>query len=438
MKAPSPILRGGVFHLRRRVPKRYRRVEPRPDVWISLHTDSQSLARRKAAAAWAQLVDGWEAKLLGRHDEADALLADAREIADRRGYRYLDAEKVAALPEADFLARLRALTGAQREDMLADIRAALRETEPPPKIVPAIMGGVPEPVVTVKKALDLYWTLAKDRTLGKSADQLRRWENPRKKAVANFVRVVGDRPLAEITADDVLKFREWWVRRVEAQDLAPDSANKDFIHLADVLKTVNRMKRLGLSLPLGDLALKPGEQKTRPPFSDHWITTKLLAPGALDGLNVEARCLLLGMINTGYRPSEGAGLLPEHIRLDAEIPHISIEPTARQLKTQHSRRVIPLTGVSLAAFRECPLGFERYRDRDASATIGKFLRENGLLETDGHSLYSLRHSFEDRLLAAGVDERIRRDLFGHALNRERYGAGASLAHKHEILLKVAL
>ena len=53
-------------------------------------------------------------------------------------------------------------------------------------------------------------------------------------------------------------------------------------------------------------------------------------------------------------------------------------------------------------------------------------------------MYSLRHSFEDRLLAADVDERNRRDLLGHALNRERYGKGASLEHMQEVVSKVAL
>jgi hypothetical protein len=43
------------------------------------------------------------------------------------------------------------------------------------------------------------------------------------------------------------------------------------------------------------------------------------------------------------------------------------------------------------------------------------MRENGLRETPEHSVYSLRHSFEDRLLDRDVDERIRRDLMGHAL-----------------------
>jgi integrase len=236
----------------------------------------------------------------------------------------------------------------------------------------------------------------------------------------------------------MLDFRQWWVERVEAEGLTPNSANKDLIHFSDVLKTVNRMKRLGLALPLSDLALKEGEKRQRPPFSNVWITERLLKPGALDGLNTEARCILLGMVNTGYRPSEGAGLGPAQIRLDGAVPHISIEPNGRQLKSAYARRIIPLAGVSLAAFRQCPDGFPRYADNPGlSATVNKYLRERGLLETEGHSMYSLRHAFEDRMLAAGVDDRIRRDLFGHSLDRERYGKGASLEQLHEIVQRIA-
>jgi integrase len=111
----------------------------------------------------------------------------------------------------------------------------------------------------------------------------------------------------------------------------------------------------------------------------------------------------------------------------------------RTLKTNHSRRIIPLTGISLTAFQQFPNGFPRYADNPTlSDTINKFLRENGLMESERHTLYSLRHSFEDRMLAAGVDERIRRDLMGHALNRERYGSGADLKQLQELLLKIAL
>jgi len=127
------------------------------------------------------------------------------------------------------------------------------------------------------------------------------------------------------------------------------------------------------------------------------------------------------------------------IGLDTDIPHISIEPDGRQLKSLRSRRIVPLAGISLEAFKQCPKGFPKYRNSSIlSATTNKFLRENRPLETSDHTLYGLRHSFEDRMLATGIDERIRRDLFGYRLNRERYGAGATLEHLHKIIQSIAL
>ncbi|KFE34892.1 DUF6538 domain-containing protein [Thioclava atlantica] len=418
--------RGSTYHLRKRVPTRYQRVEDRKSVWISLHTDSETIAKQKAPIAWQHLVEAWEARLAGDTADAERRFDAAKELAAVRGFRYLPAVRVADLPREDLLARVEAVTG--------------RDGEPDTREAAAVLGGVPEPQITVSRALDLYWGLAADKTLGKSDDQLRRWKNPRKKAVRNFIEVVGDKALPDITGDDMLDFRGWWLEKLESDNLTPNSANKDLIHLGDVFKTVNKMKRLGLVLPLSDLSFKEGEARQRPPFSESWIKDHLLKPGALDGLNKDARCILLAMVNTGARPSELASLTGAQIHLDAPVPHISIEPVDRQLKTRNARRVIPLVGVSLDAFKACPKGFPKYRTTSASlsATVNKYLRANGLMETPGHSLYGLRHSFEDRLLAAGIDERIRRDLFGHALDRERYGKGASLAHVRDLIQRVAL
>lgn len=101
--------------------------------------------------------------------------------------------------------------------------------------------------------------------------------------------VIGDKAISDILGDDMLDFRAWWLERLETEGLTPNSANKDLIHLGDVLKTVNKMKRLNLVLPLTDLSFKEGEAMQRPPFKDQWIHVKILAPGALDGLNKEAR-----------------------------------------------------------------------------------------------------------------------------------------------------
>ncbi|MCC5955183.1 MAG: integrase [Natronohydrobacter sp.] len=419
------VNRNGHLHFRKRVPRRFASIEPREYVWISLHTDLEEVARRKAGAVWEEMLEAWEAKLHGDTEDHEQRLAAARHLAGIRGYRYLPSSQVAKLPADEFYSRVRA---SMRKDGTIDPREA-----------DALLGAVPKPTLTLSQCLKEFWKLAHDRTIGKSEDQIRRWRNPRIKAINNLIGVIGDQEIGAITADDMLDFREWWMDRIRTEGLTPNSANKDIIHIGNVLRTVNKMKRLNLNLPLSDLAIKEGEKKTRPAFSVEWIRDKLLAPGALDGLNAEARAILLGMINTGYRPSEGAALTSAQIKLGHAVPHISIEPVGRQLKSQYARRKIPLLGVSLEAFMQFPDGFPRYRDSAAlSATVNKFLRTHGLLETPAHSMYSLRHSWEDRMLSAAIDERIRRDCLGHRLSRERYGQGATLEMMRDQFKPIAL
>lgn len=413
--------RGEIWHQRRRVPVRFRSVETRREIWQSLHTDSETVAKQKAPIIWQEQLNAWEAKLAGEDEDAERRFEAARDLAQLRGMRYLPVRKVAELSRDALLDRIETIP--ERKGVI-DSREAT-----------AILGTTPEPPIRISRALTLYWQLAKDRTLAKSPDQLRRWENPRKKAIANLISVIGDKPLAEITGDDMLDFRDWWLERMRAEHLTANSANKDLTHLGDVLKTVNSMKRLGLTLPLSELSFKEGKTGKRPAFSDGWIRDKLLAANALDGLNDEARGIFLVMINTGMRPSEIAGLRPDEIKLERVYPHLSLQPIGRELKSENAARVIPLLGVSLTALKVFPDGFPRYRNSSAtlSGTINKYLVENGLKETSAHTLYSLRHAFEDRMLAAGIDERIRRDLMGHSLGRVRYGEGGKLQQVTRLL-----
>ena len=429
MKKPVPILRGEHYYLRRRVPSRYASVDTRGFVQHCLFTDSFETAQRKATEMWAQMIEAWEAKLDGQNAEGDSRMAAARRLAHRRGYRYLDAPEVARLPIEEILQRIEsALDKRGRLDM--------KEAE-------AALGLVPAPTMTVQQAFDEFYKVAGDRLVGKSADQLRRHRAPRLKATRNFIAAVGNKQLADVTTDDMFTFRAAWLERVAAGKVKAESANKDFIYLGSMWRTVAQAKGIPLRFETDGLALSAskGKKATRPPFSDDWIRDKLLAPGALDGLNTEARTILLAMVNTGVRPSEIAGLLPGEIRLDGKVPHILIQPNAlRHLKNRHSERYVPLTGISLEAIRALPGGFPTYAQKSAtlSATVNKFLTENGLLETDDHSMYSLRHAFEDRMLTAGIDERIRRDILGHGLKRERYGKGGDMEYVHSLLAAIAL
>ncbi|MDS9468627.1 tyrosine-type recombinase/integrase [Paracoccus sp. MBLB3053] len=367
---------------------------------------------------------GWEARLKGQSEDAMARFDAARDLAQAHGFRFASAPQVARQPLGEIVDRMKAVRS--------------REGQIKPRDAEAVLGLVAAPRLTVTGALAEFWRLSEERVHGKDANQLRIWKNQRKRAIGNFVEIIGDLALEDITRDHMLDFRQWWWERIRDEAMTANSANKDISALVNILRTVNEMKRLHIDLPVEKLAFTEGEQNTRLPFSDAWIRDRLLEPGALDGMNDQARAILLIMINTGCRPAEIAGLLPHHIQLGHEWPHISIEPEGRHLKTIHSRRKIPLLGVSLEAMKQHPEGFPRYRaSGNLSGAVNKFLRENGLMETAEHSMYGLRHSFEDRLLAAGVDERIRADLMGHKLMRERYGAGAPLATSTAIIQQVA-
>jgi hypothetical protein len=64
--------------------------------------------------------------------------------------------------------------------------------------------------------------------------------------------------------------------------------------------------------------------------------------------------------------------------------------------------------------------------------------KQGLFPTEDHVIYSLRHSFEDRMKEGRIDPEIRKLLFGHAINREEYDDGASLRFLQGELGKIAL
>lgn len=422
------VIDRGRWYFQKRVPKRYQHVDGRGLVRIALRTDSKVEAMAKAPQVEREVFAYWEALDAGRDGGAAARYEAAVRLAQIRGFAFRSTDEIAAGPLHDLVARLESLV---RNGTLAE-----------PFEVAAVLGNVDVPKVTISEALEDFFPLAKDRLLNKSPAQVKRYETSRRLSVRNFCEVVGDKPLVEITRADAVVFRSWWQERVsEGRD--PATANKHFGHLSDLVKTIADLRGLPMENPFKGLRLKAVASRESFPFSVPWIKTRMLAPGALDRLGQEARDVLLVMVNTGARPSEILGALPEDFMIDAAVPHLRIRAReGRTLKTDHSRRDLPLLGVSLeaAARLSAAGGAVRYAHKGNvwSATVNKFLTENGLRETPQHTAYSLRHSFEDRLLEAGVDDRIRAELMGHKYARPTYGIGGALETKRDMVARIAI
>jgi len=430
------IQRNGIWHYLRRVPARFADVDRRTYATISLETRDLSRAERMKAAVERDLETYWIALKRGASQDANERYIGAIERARLEGFEY---RSLGELTAGD-LAELR-----RRIDRLAELFPGGYETDDPPDAVQAaaeaaLLGTAEMPALTLSKALEQFESLTRDKVRRKSPDQLRRWRAPRLKAVNNLIALVGDKEIRQLTRSDALAFRAWWVERVVSEGYTPNSANKDIGHLAQIVETLSDALELGMGKPFAKLRIADNVKAQRAAFTTEQLLEIATDPRHLAGMNRDARGIVRLMVETGLRPSEICGLDETTIVLDDDVPHVLVRPGERDLKTPYSERAVPLVGVSLEAAREHPKGFPRYRDRSSqlSATVNKHLRARGLLPTDDHSLYSIRHSFQDRLTAADMPDRMQADLMGHKFNRPRYGEGPTLKHKHEWLLRLAI
>lgn len=420
--------RGAVWHYRRRVPAELAALDPRGEIWISTRKRDEADAIVVAKRLSAELEAFWDALTAGtsKADEPGARHEFNRAVRLARvmGVPYRPAQDLAAGDLGDLVHRL---------DLLE--RRHLNGARP---AVLAVLGGAEKPALLMSQIFETYEGLARDQLRGKSDDQIRKWKNPHKRAVVNFIEVVGDKAMASITRDDGLDFRAWWLDRVIDEEMDPGSANKDLGHLSKMYRAISDAWRLGLENPFSRLRLAGERHNPRTAYEEKFVRECILAPGALAKLNDEARGVTLMVALTGLRPSEIVTLVGSRILIGAEIPLVQIRPDGRQLKTRHSWRDMPLVGQALEVMREFADGFPRYRESPdtLSATVNKALGVAGLRPTPGHTLYSLRHTFKDRLIALEAPPRVQDALMGHAVGEIEYGSGPSLEQRASWLKRV--
>ncbi|MEM7569984.1 MAG: tyrosine-type recombinase/integrase [Pseudomonadota bacterium] len=331
-------------------------------------------------------------------------------------------------------------------ELLARLESLSETREPTRQDAEAVLGAVEPPIYKVSEALEVYCQeIAVKDLLGKSAPQKKSWQKVKRRAVNNFISVVGDLPMTEITRDHGRKFYNWWAKRLqpngERRALTPNSANRDLGNLRKLYREFWEYQGdEARENPFRKLNFGNHGLKDIPHFDDEWVRSKFLNPRIFQGLNPEATLLIYAMIETGCRPSELANLTSDKIHLDHKVPFVSIKPTSnRQLKSEASARDIPLVGVSLEAFKHAPDGFPHYRDRGTllSASLMKAFRTSSLFPSKDHRIYSFRHSFEKRMLESGLDFGLRCLLMGHKNARPAYGDGGSLEYRRDQLLKIA-
>jgi len=113
-----------------------------------------------------------------------------------------------------------------------------------------------------------------------------------------------------------------------------------------MFKEITTDQKQPISNPFANLRLKETKTKGRRKAIPPEMIQRILTPGAMGKLNVEARDVMLICLNTGCRPSEVCGVLPEHIHLKDDTSHFDLVEEGRELKSGASIRKVVLLGVA--------------------------------------------------------------------------------------------
>lgn len=248
-----------------------------------------------------------------------------------------------------------------------------------------------------------------------------------------------DPALSSITREDARKVRDEMLDRVKVTGkgvggkVSAATVSRELSIIAAVINfakmefglsglTVNPFSRLPVEKAAKGQGRKASEERDSLPPQVLSETRKRVLANASPELALIWR-LVEG---TGCRLAEVTGLRVADVNVDGDLPFIRIEAhDLRSLKTESSRREVPLVGDALAAAKEAltlapegqPMAFPSYgrpRGGDAaSASLMKHLRK--VSQNEKHVVHSLRHNMKDRLILAEVPSLDQNLILGHTV-----------------------
>jgi integrase len=450
VRPAQPSKLDGFWYLRRRVPKDYQLVEPKPCVWLStgirISDDPRGVsARKRVLELDITLQAFWRDKHAGKNPKDPRQVLRAAERAKELGMDLLPKTEIRAMSFQAMFERLVAATGdadfseafaldpdkARRDTIIGlGTHQAVREETPPADPLKGLM---------VSKMVEEFERINATAIARKSPNQLKRWRKHRQAMVDVFIALNGgeDFPVITISKEHTHTFRDHWQKRVVAGEIKITSANRQMRRIAGLYKSIHAFYDLDSKNPFSRIRIPGGRDGKRLAYAPSFVQSRFLADGMFDDINAEARRIIFLIVETGIRISEACALNRDTIHLNGPIPYIEVSDESQETKTADSVRQIPLVGVALMAMKAQPNGFPRYWDNPThcSNTINNAL-DVRKLKPGGkkQSLYSLRHTLIDRLKAVEAPKDIQEDMLGHV---HMYGEGTTLEHRHAWLSKIA-
>lgn len=286
---------------------------------------------------------------------------------------------------------------------------------------------------TLAEAVEVYFG-EKGRT---ETERLvdRRWQNRYQRALALFCEVLprGDQTrIDEVTRDDAKRFRDHLLKA----DYKNDTVKKYFGSLKAIFGQLFVVLEIDRHNPFANMDLRFSKKELarekRSPLS---AEAEALVRSAIPMMNRDAQFIVRVMLAVGCRVDEACHLERADIVLNEEVPYVHIRPNERNgwdIKGTFARRVPVVDPEALELLREFPDGPPRYQHEGgngaASNYINVFLRKKGLRRDQKMSLYSARHTLQQKLLAVGAPDNVINEILGHSDGsaKEGYGDGLPL------------
>ena len=270
------------------------------------------------------------------------------------------------------------------------------------------------------------------------------WRKKNKTYIDNFIRIVGDQAVVNVTIENAREFR--------------DQRQKDGIKTTSVQKEINLVKAV-FKKGMRELGIK-----TTNPFEG----IKVIALGhdsikretleteevqqALDACRQaddDIATIMLIALFTGCRVTEAAGLRKVDVKTESKTPSLLFRAhDARRVKTANSEREVPIHPTLLPFIKEQlerePKGialFKRYNKRGkktsgdaASGALNK--RWKVIFHNKTVTNHCFRHTLEDRLKDADVPQYRIDEILGHSQQSSgaQYGKGRALDKKLKDLM----
>lgn len=445
------ITKAGTFHYRRRMPKDVSAVVGKGEFKRLLGETQREALRNypKVNAEFERVVI--EARKSAPGSAGDMTALEAHRLAELRA---------AELADMRVYIGGRELTGADQEaaDVVRESALSRGVSDPVERQAVNLLankGKLPRPVPTIEDAKRLY---LKEKVKDDINEDKRTLRLERVMGILSHA-VEANRPLDKLTRDEAREVRDHMLRDL---DMKPNTVKR---YIADIRSMVNLGLRendmSNVGNPFNGLTVK---METLAVDERHPIPEDMLP--ALNGTiathaGPDLWQLWRMLEGTGCRLAEVAALLVGDVKLDAAIPYLDVGfRDHRRVKNQGSARRVPLIGDAVKAAREAveaagegPYLFEQYAGvlktkggkgrgkKDATHASNALMKHIRKVTTDPKiTVHSLRHTMEDRLIRARVNEFDRNLVLGHSSGgmSERYGGPDARLEASLAALKAAM